>query len=115
MVKNVDFVNLGPIRSMPLGRAEVVHAHGHDYAVFRDTYGHCYVIDCAVTKSIGEDFKQGVLDGRKVRFKDGKALDLQTGAMEGVDKLKVKIVNSWVENGFVLMSIMEVINSTGLM
>ncbi|MCA9401601.1 MAG: hypothetical protein KC713_08230 [Candidatus Omnitrophica bacterium] len=111
------YINLGPLLSLPMKKGTKVKAFGHNYTIFRETYGHCFVLDNETERLIGEKFDEGVLDGHTLKFKDGTYLDLQTGKFEKPDKkegLKIKITNSWIENGFILVSLMDTLSSTGL-
>lgn len=113
--REINFINLGPIRDLPIQKGYTAHAFGRKFDVFRETFGHCYVLDHNSLEAVGEDIHQSRLEGQKLRFDDGKALDLHSGAIDGEDSKKVKIFNAWVENGFILVSLTEVLSSIGMM
>ena len=114
-MKELNFVNLGPIRDVPLQKSFIVNALGHRLAVFRETFGHCFVVDCNSLNAVGETVEKSRLDGRNLRFEDGKCLDLVTGKFNGETSPRVKMLNSWTENGFILVSVIELLNLSGLL
>ena len=97
-----DFFNAGCMHDIPIGRGARFQAHGHHFAVFRETFGHFYVFADESIDYIGPIFR-GIIENGHVSLPDGHTIDLHTGEYDH-SGYYVPSFTSWVENGFILFS-----------
>lgn len=101
-MKIKDFLNVGSIHDIPIGKGVRFSAGEDKFAVFRETYGHFYVFADENPDSMGS-ICQGTIDHGKIRLPDGHSVDLHTGQLDQTDHFLRSFI-PWVENGFVLFS-----------
>ena len=101
-MRRIQFCNAGCIHDIPIGKGRRLSVGDRRFAVFRETFGHFYIF---ADEMLGADpVSSGVIEGDKIKLKDGHTVDLHTGRYDN-SKLFVRSFNPWVENGFILFTI----------
>jgi len=108
-MRTKKFLNAGSIHDVPIGKGSRFSICEEKFAVFRETYGHFYVLTDEYLDSIGR-VSQGNMEGRTIKFTNGHTLDLVTGQLDGSDHF-VRSFVTWIENGFILFHYNPATNS----
>ncbi|MBP9853786.1 MAG: hypothetical protein KBD53_02835 [Candidatus Omnitrophica bacterium] len=102
-----EFCNAGSIHDIPIGKGKRFNIGTDHFAIFRETFGHFYVFADEATDA--GKISNGVIEGHKIKLTNGHTVDLHTGRYDNTNHF-IPSLNSWVENGFILILAAGVLN-----
>lgn len=101
-MKLKDFLNVGTIHDIPIGKWAKVSQGEECYVVFRETHGHLYIF----VDEHGDGFDsiaQGYIENGKIVLPSGHSIDLHSGQLDQKDHFLRSFI-PWIENNFLLFS-----------